>query len=176
MTVAKNLGEFWGNSPYTCVIVTKFNRYTELQQNQSDIPLSIFICESFLFIPIVLMTSINNYIWDGWYFFYCILILTLENLSVILIYCWYLKGRVHLQKIFLKYVLLRTVTKNTTIIITKYTWYHRYREIIQITWGLPLRLHLKTDLKAGRRKLKCSDVTSALSRLTQIILLVSRER
>ena len=31
--------------------------------------------------------------------------------------------------------MLRTVTKNSTIIITKYTGYHRYREIIQITGG-----------------------------------------
>ena len=27
----------------------------------------------------------------------------------------------------------RPLTKNPTIIITKYTWHHRYREIIQIT-------------------------------------------
>ena len=32
-----------------------------------------------------------------------------------------LEGTVHPQKIFLKYVMLRTVTKNLTIIITKYT-------------------------------------------------------
>jgi len=50
-----------------------------------------------------------------------------------------LKGRVLPQKIFLKYVILRTVTKISTIIITKYTWYHKYREIIKITVGPPLR-------------------------------------
>jgi len=32
-----------------------------------------------------------------------------------------LKGTVHPQKIFVKYVMLRTVAKNSTIIITKYT-------------------------------------------------------
>ena len=47
-------------------------------------------------------------------------------------YC--IKGTVRSQ-IFLKYIMLRTVTKNSTIIITKYTWYHRYREIIQSTGG-----------------------------------------
>ena len=70
-----------------------------------------------------------------------------------------IKGTVHPQKVFLKYVMLRTVTKNSTIVITKYTRYHRYREIIQITGGPPLRLYWKPDLKAGRSKLKCSDVT-----------------
>ena len=47
----------------------------------------------------------------------------------------------------------------------KYTWYHRYREINQITWGPPLQLHWKPDSKARRRKLKCCDITWALSRL-----------
>ncbi|KAK2141717.1 hypothetical protein LSH36_1053g01000 [Paralvinella palmiformis] len=42
-----------------------------------------------------------------------------------------------------------------------------YREIIQ---GPPLRLHRKPDSKAGRRKLKCPDVTLALSRLMRIIV------
>ena len=80
------------------------------------------------------------------------------------------KQTVHPQKIFFKYVMVRTVTKNITIIITKYTCYHRYREIIQITGGPPLCLHRKPDSKVERRKLKCSDITSALSRLTQIIV------
>jgi len=84
------------------------------------------------------------------------------------------KGTVHHQKIFLKYVMLRTVTKNATIIITKYTCYHRYREIIQITGGPPLWLHQKPDLKAERRKLKCSDHTLVLSRLTRIIVSLER--
>ena len=53
--------------------------------------------------------------------------------------------------------MLRTVTKNTTIIITKYTWYHRYRVIIQMTGGPPLWLHRKPGSNAGRRKLQCSD-------------------
>jgi hypothetical protein len=79
------------------------------------------------------------------------------------------KGTVHPQKIFFKYVMLRTVTKHSTIIITKFTRYHRYREIIQITEG-HLRLHWKPDSKAGRRKLKCSDVTWAISTLMQIIV------
>ena len=47
----------------------------------------------------------------------------------------------------------------------KYTWYHRYRVINQITWGPPLQLHWKPDSKARRRKLKCCDITWALSRL-----------
>jgi len=81
----------------------------------------------------------------------------------------HVKGTVHLQKIYFKYVMLRTVTKNSTIIITKYTWYHRYREIIQITRGPRLRLHQKPDLKGGTRELKCSDIISALYRLIQII-------
>ena len=50
------------------------------------------------------------------------------------------------------------------------TWYHRYREIIQITGGLPLRLHRK----AGRSKLKCSDITSAIFILMQIIVSLER--
>jgi len=66
--------------------------------------------------------------------------------------------------------MLRTVIKNSTIIITKYTWYHRYREIIQITGGPPLRLHRKLDSKAGRRNPKCSDVIWSLSRLTRIVV------
>jgi len=66
------------------------------------------------------------------------------------------KGTVHLQ-IFFKNM-LRTVTKHSTIIITKYTWYHRYREIIQITGGPQLRLYRKQDSKAGRRKPKCSEI------------------
>ena len=78
-----------------------------------------------------------------------------------------------LESVF-KYVMLRTVTKNSTIIITKYTWYHRYREIIQITGWPPLWLHWKPDSKAGRKKLKCSDVKSALSRLTWIIVSLER--
>jgi len=61
--------------------------------------------------------------------------------------------------------MFRTVTKYSTIIITKYTWYHRYREIIQITGGLPLLLHWKPDLKAGRRKLECCDITWLISSL-----------
>ena len=85
-----------------------------------------------------------------------------------------IKGTVHPQKIFVKYVMLRTVTKNSTLIITKYAWYHRYREIIQIPGGPPLRLHRKLDSKAERRKLKCSDVTRAFSRLTQIIVYLER--
>jgi len=44
--------------------------------------------------------------------------------------------------------MLRTVTKNSTILITKCTWYHRYREVIQITGGPPLRLNRKPDSKA----------------------------
>ena len=84
------------------------------------------------------------------------------------------KGTVHHQKIFLQYVMLRMVTKNSTIIITKYTWCHRYMEIIQITGGPPLRLHRKSDSKAERRKLKCSDITSAISRLTRIIVFLER--
>jgi len=44
-----------------------------------------------------------------------------------------IKRTVHPQKILKKYVMFRTVAKNSTIIIiTKYTSYHRYREIIQI--------------------------------------------
>ena len=52
--------------------------------------------------------------------------------------------------------MLRTVTNNSTIMIMKYTWYHTYREMTQITGGLLLWLHWKPDLKVGRRKLKCS--------------------
>jgi len=55
------------------------------------------------------------------------------------------KGTVHPQKIIFKYIILRTVTKNSTIVITKYTWYHRYRE-------------------------KNSNYCTRLSRLTQIIV------
>jgi len=75
-------------------------------------------------------------------------------------YIWklHLKGQFTLRKYLFKYVMPQTVTKNSTIIITKYTRYHGYRYIIQITGGPPLRLHRKQDLKV-RRKLKCSDVT-----------------
>jgi len=60
-----------------------------------------------------------------------------------------LKGTVHPQKIFLKYVMLRTVTKNSIIKLTKYMGYHRYREIFQIIGGPPLRLNSKPDSKAA---------------------------
>jgi hypothetical protein len=56
----------------------------------------------------------------------------------------FLKGRVHPQKIFLKYVMLRTVTKNSTI--------------------------LTPDSKVGRRKIKCSDITLVFSRLMWIMV------
>ena len=42
-------------------------------------------------------------------------------------------------------------------------------EIIQITVGPPLWLHWKPDSKTGRRKLKCSGITLALSRLMQSV-------
>jgi len=71
------------------------------------------------------------------------------------------KGTVHPQIIFPKYVMLRTVNKHFTTIITKYTWYHTSREIIQITGGPPLRLHQMPASEAGRRKVKCSDITWA---------------
>ena len=51
-----------------------------------------------------------------------------------------------------KCVMLITVTKIPTVIITNYTRSHRYREIIQITGEPPLRLHQMPDSKAGRRK------------------------
>ena len=38
------------------------------------------------------------------------------------------KRTVHPQKWFLKYVILRTITKHSAIIINKYTRYHRYRD------------------------------------------------
>ena len=60
-----------------------------------------------------------------------------------------LKGIVHTQKIFFKYVMLRTVTKNSTIIIMKHTRYHGYREIIQITEGGKE----KTEMTSHRRSL-----------------------
>ena len=63
------------------------------------------------------------------------------------------KGTVHPQKLKKIYIMLRTVTKNSTIIITKYTWYLWCREIIQITGGPPLWLHQKPDSKAGKSKL-----------------------
>jgi len=56
--------------------------------------------------------------------------------------------------------MLITVNKYFTIIITK-TWYNRYKEIIQITGVPPLLLHRMPDSKAGRRKVKWSDVTWA---------------
>jgi len=40
--------------------------------------------------------------------------------------------------------MLRTVTKHSTIIIT---CYHRYREIIQITKGPPLRQYRKKEAR-----------------------------
>ena len=55
--------------------------------------------------------------------------------------------------------MLITVNKNFTIIIMKYTWYHRYKEIIQIGEP-PLWLHWVPDLG---RTVKCSDVTWAQS-------------
>jgi len=73
---------------------------------------------------------------------------------------------VHHRIILLKYVMLITVNKNFTILITNYTWYHRYnyyKEIIQIAGGSSLWLHQMPDSKAGRRKVKCSDVTWASS-------------
>jgi len=73
------------------------------------------------------------------------------------------KGAVHPQIIFRKYLTLITVNKKFTIIITNYIWYRRYKEIIQITGEPPLRLHPMSDSKAGRRKVKFSDVTGARS-------------
>jgi len=57
-----------------------------------------------------------------------------------------LKGTVYPEKIFSKYVMLRTVTKNYTKIMMKYPRYHRNMEIIKITGGPPLRLLQKPDL------------------------------
>ena len=51
------------------------------------------------------------------------------------------------------------VNKHSTLMITNSTWYHWYKEIIQISWGLPLWLHRMPDSKAGRRRVKCCDVT-----------------
>jgi len=44
-----------------------------------------------------------------------------------------LKGTVHPQIISLNYVMLIAVNKNFTVIITNYTRYDRYKEIIPIT-------------------------------------------
>jgi len=47
--------------------------------------------------------------------------------------------------------MLRTVTKNSTIIIMKYTWYHRYWEIIQIT-GAAIVAAQEARFKGGKEK------------------------
>jgi len=78
-----------------------------------------------------------------WLYFYVWYSLRLCNLFQFI-------GRVHPQNICFKYVMLRTVTTNSTIIIMKYTWYHKYKVIIPITRGSPLRLHRKSDSKAGK--------------------------
>ena len=83
-----------------------------------------------------------------------------------------LKGTVHPQIIFLKYVMLRTVTKNSTIIITKVTWYHRYRETIQIT-GTAV-------MAAPDARIESSNITWPRSTLSsdrhQLVLLVLLRR
>jgi len=84
------------------------------------------------------------------------------------------KGIGHPQKIFFKYVMLRRVTKNSMIIITKYTWYHRCRVFSKLLEG---RHYGCTGSQIRRREgenWNALDVTWALSRLTQII--VSPER
>ena len=113
------------------------------------------------------------------YFFFILIDETcLPMLSNILLFTlqtnFYVKGTAHLQNTILKYVMLRTVSKHSTIIITVYTWYHRCREIIQITGGAPLRLHWNPDSKAGRRTLKFSDAIWTLSRLTRIMVDLER--
>ena len=60
-----------------------------------------------------------------------------------------LKGTIHPQIILLKYVKLITVNKKLTIIMMNK---HRYKEIIPITGGPPLRLHRMPDLKTEREK------------------------
>jgi len=90
------------------------------------------------------------------------------------LYGSHLKETVNRQNCFYKYAMLRTVTTYSTIIIAKFTWYHRYREMIQLTGGPPLRLHRKPHSKVGMRILKCSDLTWALSRLTRIIVSLER--
>jgi len=59
-----------------------------------------------------------------------------------------IKGTIHPQKKLLKYVMLRTVTKYSTIIITKYTCFHRSREIIQII-AIP---EARFELESGKEK------------------------
>ena len=71
------------------------------------------------------------------------------------------KGTIHPEIILLKYLMLITVNKNITIIITNYIWYYRSK----VCSGPPLRLHRMSDSKVGRRKVKCSDVTWARSTL-----------
>ena len=48
--------------------------------------------------------------------------------------------------------MLRTVTKNSTIIITKYTGYHGYREIIQITGGPPFTAPPEARFEGGKEQ------------------------
>jgi len=48
------------------------------------------------------------------------------------------------------------ITQNFLIIITNYSWYHRYKKIIQITGRSPLQLH---QIQTGRRKVVWSDLT-----------------
>jgi len=89
-------------------------------------------------------------------------------MNVLIIWTMILKGQFTLR--IKTNVMLKTIANMSTIIITKYTWYHRYSEIIQITGGLPLRLHRKPDSKARKSNLKYSDGTSAISILTRIIV------
>jgi len=79
-----------------------------------------------------------------------------QNIQMALYAVWVqpllLKWTVHPQIILLKikYVMLITVNKNLTIIITNYTWYHKYKEIIKIIGGGPLWLCWMPDSKGKR--------------------------
>jgi len=77
-----------------------------------------------------------------------------------------IKGTVHPQIIFLKYVMLITVNTNFTIIIANCSWHHRYQEIIQITGAPPSRLHRMPDSKAGRRKVLWRHLTQESTQST----------
>jgi len=68
-----------------------------------------------------------------------------------LVGCFILKGTVQPQIIILKYVMLITINQNLTIIITNYTRYHKYKEIIH--WRTAITAAPDARFDGGKAKI-----------------------
>ena len=67
-----------------------------------------------------------------------------------------IKGAVLCRIIWLLSAMLVKVPRNPTILMTNSTRYHKYKEVIPITGGLPLRLPRMSDCTAGKGEVACS--------------------